>query len=99
MTSNQIQKLQNRPVLDYGSVTPENSKMMPSFTQSINIERRLLLENQICNTNNITVQGNAHLKDAMDNKVEHDINELIAPCGQEELEDLYDMLFIMSNQH
>jgi len=35
----------------------------------------------------------------MDNKVEHDIDELIALCGREELEDLYDMPFIMSNQH
>jgi len=98
MTSNQIWRLQNRLILDYGSITPENPEMTPSFTQSIDVERQSLSENQICDTNDIAVQGNAHLKDAMNNKVERDVNELIALCGQEELEDIYDMPFIMSNQ-
>jgi len=64
MTSNQIRRPQNGPILDYGSVAPENPETMLSFTQSIDIERRPLLENQIRNTNDIAAQGDAHLKDA-----------------------------------
>jgi len=99
MTSNQIRRPQNGPILDYGSVAPENPETMLSFTQSIDIERRPLLENQIRNTNDIAAQGDAHLKDAMDDEVERDIDELIALRGREELEDLYGMPFIVSNQH
>jgi len=99
MTSNQIRRPQNGPILDYGSVAPENPETMLSFTQSIDIERRPLLENQIRNTNGIAAQGDAHLKDAMDDEVERDIDELIALRGREELEDLYGMPFIVSNQH
>lgn len=96
MTPNQMRR---PPILGYGSVARENPETMPSFTQSIDIERRPLLENQICNTNDIAVQGNAHLKDAMDDEVERDIDELIALRGREELEDLYGMPFIVSNKH
>jgi len=35
----------------------------------------------------------------MDDEVERDIDELIALRGREELEDLYGMPFIVSNQH
>lgn len=96
MTPNQVRRPQNGPILDYGSVARENPETMPSFTQSIDIERRPLLENQIRSTND---QGDVHLKNAMDDEVERDIDELIALRGREELEDLYGMPFIVSNKH
>jgi len=99
MTPNQIRRLPNGPILEYGSVARENRETTPSFMHPIDIERQPLLENQTRNTHDIAVQGDAHLKDAMDDEVERDIDELIALRGREELEDLYGMPFIVSNKH
>lgn len=96
MTPNQIRKPQNVSTLGYGSVPRENRETAPSFRQSIDIERRPLLENLTRSASDIATQSDAFLKDAMDDEVERDIDELIALREREELEDLYGMPFIVS---
>ncbi|KXN92534.1 hypothetical protein AN958_05389 [Leucoagaricus sp. SymC.cos] len=100
---NPTQKRQNVPVSGYGSVSNENSRgrEMPGHTVStsrdpVDIESRPLLERQSSVVSSLASQSDAQLKDAIEEEVERDVDELIALRGREDLEDLYGMPFIVS---
>lgn len=73
----------------------EASRNLADSVGSLNTERQPLLERLPSATSSAS-QSDAQLKDAIEAAVEHDVDELLAMRGREELEDLYGMPFIVS---
>jgi hypothetical protein len=100
-TPSQTRKQQNVPISGYGSVSQETSRGRGSTVRTISspvdVERRPLLERRSSSSSATANRSDAHLKDAIEEEVERDVEELIALRGREELEDLYGMPFIVSN--
>ncbi|XP_006455747.1 hypothetical protein AGABI2DRAFT_121648 [Agaricus bisporus var. bisporus H97] len=71
----------------------EASRNLADSVGSLNTERQPLLE-RLPSTTSSASQSDAQLKDAIEAAVEHDVDELLAMRGREELEDLYGMPFI-----
>lgn len=84
----------------YGSVSHESSRGRETPRRTLSdegntadVERQPLLERRHSTISSITTQS---AKDALEEEVDRDVDELIALRGREELEDLYGMPFIVS---
>jgi hypothetical protein len=101
-TSGRAQKRKDVPRSGYGSVSRENSRIrdapdriVSNSRDPVDIERRPLLERPLSIASSIAARSDAQLKDAIEEEVERDVDELIALRGRGELEDLYGMPFIV----
>lgn len=93
-------KPQNVSMSGYGAVSHDTSRrhgtLRSSGSDSVDVEGRPLLDRRPSVVSSTATQSDAQLKDAIEEEVERDLDELVALRGREELEDLYGMPFIVS---